>query len=61
MARKTFFTEGLQVSEREGGSPMRAPMDTPRIIIAGIRVCFISGITEVKMPPISRKKIRGTP
>ena len=54
------FTSLPYVSSREGGSPISAPMETLITIIELISVLFISGTTEVKMPPIRRKKTSGT-
>ena len=39
------------------GNPINAPIETLITIIDCISVLLISGITEVKIPPISRKKI----
>ena len=44
----------------EGGTPMKAPIEIPMMLIAGINVCLASGIKEVKIPPMIRKKRRGT-
>ena len=44
----------------DGGNPINAPIETHITIIDCISVLLISGITEVKIPPISRKKISGT-
>ena len=44
----------------DGGRPINAPIETLITIMDCISVFLISGITEVKIPPIRRKKIRGT-
>jgi len=44
----------------EGGKPRKAPIETLMTIIDCISVLPISGITEVKIPPMRRKKIIGT-
>ena len=56
----TFFISPAYVSTSDGGNPINAPMDTVITVMDCISVSFICGITEVKIPPISKKKISGT-
>ena len=44
----------------DGGTPMKAPIETPITVIDCINVFFASGIKEVKIPPIIAKNSSGT-
>ena len=49
------------ISAREGGRPMSAPMVTANTVMDAIRVPPASGMMEVKIPPMTAKNKRGTP
>lgn len=60
LALKTFFMSLPYISSRDGGRPMRAPVDTPMTVMDGIRVSRDSGIMAVKIPPMTIKNRSGT-
>ena len=55
-----FFTSLLYISASEGGNPINAPIVTVNTDMDWIRVSLLSGITDVKIPPITAKNRSGT-
>ena len=55
-----FFISVPYISAIEGGTPIKAPIETPMIVMDCINVYFASGIKEVKIPPIIAKNKSGT-
>ena len=44
-----------------GGSPIKAPIVTAHTVMDWISVSLLSGMTDVKIPPITAKNRSGTP
>ena len=55
-----FLTSLRYISTRDGGSPISAPMVTAKTVMDWTRVSRLSGMTDVKIPPITAKNRSGT-
>lgn len=55
-----FFISLPYISTKEGGKPINAPVDTPKIVMDCISISFACGFMEVNIPSITAKNNRGT-
>lgn len=60
LAEYIFFISVPYISTIEGGTPASAPIEPPITVMDCIRVFFASGMSDVKIPPITAKNKSGT-
>lgn len=60
LARYIFRISPPYNSAREGGRPIKAPMETPITVMEGMSVSLAWGSMEVKISPMRKKNSRGT-